>query len=96
MIQRITGLESEQYLDAAPEVQRERSLTAETEEFFFAQASNGHLQVFDKENGGMVFHLNKPSLFTQEELESFAEEYQNLDEDTVEAFVLKIARMMQG
>ena len=43
----------------------------------------------------MVFHVNKPTLYTQEELEVFAKEYQSMDEDTVEAFVMKIARLMQ-
>ncbi len=58
---------------------QDRSIAVETVDFFFRQASNGHIMIYKKEDGRAVMHINRTVRYSPKELHAFAERFQSFN-----------------
>ncbi len=59
--------------------------TVETKDYIFAQAANGHVQVFSKKTRGMVLHMSCTAMFSTEKLQAFADRFQAANSRSIES-----------
>lgn len=59
---------------------QDHSIAAETNDFLFRQAFNGHIMVYRKEDGRAVMHINRTVRFSPKELHEFANRFQSIND----------------
>jgi len=64
---------------------RKDGRTIETQDYIVGQASNGHIQVYDRKTKSMVLHMNCTAMYTREKLQAFADRFQAANSRSIEA-----------
>ena len=66
---------------------RKDGRTVETKDYIVGQASNGHIQVYDRKTRGMVLHMSCTAMFSREKLQALADRFQAANSRSNEAML---------
>lgn len=61
--------------------------TVETKDYIIAQASNGHIHVFNKKAKRLVLRMSCTAMFSTDKLEAFADRFQAANNRSIESTI---------